>query len=97
MNLFLVLASAKRYSRTYVLRIMLMLIVLCDLNVKLSGNVDGVTGDVVHKMLSKELENREMGCWSLMNRFNMKVLNTFKRFDEDCCFTRVPWGEFGFC
>ena len=70
------------------------LVLLCDLNVQLSGEVEDVTGDVVHKMPSKDMENREMGFLSLIMKHKMRVCNTYSQCSENFCFTRVPWGVF---
>ena len=70
------------------------LFLLCDLNLQLSANIEGITGEWVHGLPSKHLEGREVAFLQFLREFNLCVCNTLvdNSHKSRIMYTRVPWG-----
>ena len=68
--------------------------VCCDLNVQVTGDVEGITGPHVHASPMSSLESREFVFLQLLQNFDMSVCNTFLQCSDKFSYTRVPWGIF---
>ena len=66
----------------------------CDLNVQVTGEVEGITGSHVHASPIYSLETREFAFLNLLHNFDMFVCNTFHQCSDIVSYTRVPWGHF---
>ena len=63
----------------------------CDLNVQVTGDVEGITGPHVHASPISSLESREFAFLQLLQNFDMYVCNTFLQGSDKFSYTRVPW------
>ena len=66
----------------------------CDLNVQVTGDVEGITGPHVHISPISSLESREFVFLQLLQNFDMFVCNTFHQCSDNLSCTRVPWSIF---
>ena len=73
---------------------MTSLFMCCDLNVQVTGEVDGITGPHVHAFPISSLETRDFAFWTLLQLFDMFVCNIFHQCSDMFSYTRVPWGIF---
>ena len=73
---------------------MTSILLCCDSNVQVTGDVEGITGPHVHASPISYLESREFAFMQLLQNFDLFVCNTFHQCSVNVSYTRVPWGIF---